>query len=189
MLQKEIPTSKWLTKDTKKSIFEKSVNIKIPLTKENEIIMKKMIDFVDFSQDSEKNKNNLIRPAVGIAASQIGKNINMFYIKIQDNEKNKNIIHALVNPKIVGTTNKLSALKNGEGCLSVDKQYEGYVERSYKIIVEAYDYLKRKKVKIIAKDYEAIVLQHEQDHLEGKLYYQKINKDNPWKYNEETIYL
>ncbi|WP_353487019.1 peptide deformylase, partial [Spiroplasma phoeniceum] len=43
-----------------------------------------------------------------------------------------------------------------------------------------YDYLKQQQVTITARSYEAIVFQHEQAHLEGKLYYDLINKKAPW---------
>ncbi|UZQ31339.1 MAG: peptide deformylase [Spiroplasma phoeniceum] len=47
-------------------------------------------------------------------------------------------------------------------------------------MVEGYDYLKQQQVTITAHGLEAIVFQHEQGHLEGKLYYDLINKTGPW---------
>ncbi len=190
MLQNKVPNNSWLVKDNNKKIREKSIDVKLPLSKEDELVMKRLIDFVKFSQDSDKNKNELVRPAVGLAAPQIGHNIKMFYINIRkDNYSKKNVEHALINPEIIGTSVKKAALEYGEGCLSVDKNHEGYVERSYKIILTGYDYLQQKNVKITVKNYEAIVVQHEQGHLNGKLYYDIININNPWKQNKDVNYI
>ncbi len=187
MLQKEIPHSNWLIKDDKKSIRSKSVDVKLPLSKDDELTMKKLIDFVRMSQDKIKNKDHLLRPAVGLAAPQININKKMYYIKIVNNKKI--IEHGLINPKIIGYVKKRVALSDGEGCLSVDKNHEGFIERSYKVILTAYDYFKQKEIKIVAKSYEAIVIQHEQDHLNGKLYYDLLNKIDPWQKNNETMYI
>ncbi len=186
-----LPNSSWLVKDNNKSIKEKSRDVKLPLSKDDEQVMKKLITFVKFSQDKEKNKNKIVKPAAGLAAPQIGYNIKMYYIKLskKSDDNDRNIEFALINPKIIGRTHQQVALQYGEGCLSVDHEYEGYVNRSYKIIVEGYDYFKKEKVRFYAVKYEAIVIQHEQDHLEGKLYYEHINKKSPWKKETNIIYL
>ena len=67
------------------------------------------------------------------------------------------------------------------GCLSVDNEHEGYVYRSYKIVVKAFDALKGEDVTITARGYDAIVLQHEIDHLNGVLFYDHIDKKDPFK--------
>ena len=144
--------------------------------------MQKLIDYVTCSQDKEINKDNHLIPAVGLAACQIGVNKQMYYIRLtlpQKNGTNELIEHALINPKIIGYSKQKACLKEGEGCLSVCKQKPGYVIRHFKFIVAGYDYLKQKEVKITAINYEAIVIQHEQKHLEGILYYDLINKKNP----------
>ena len=104
-------------------------------------------------------------------------------------ENDKEVKYALVNPKIVSNSTRLIAIKGGEGCLSVNEDKTGYVYRYYKITVKAYDALAKKEVTINAKGYEAIVLQHEIDHLSGILYYDRINKNNPFeiKPNSELI--
>ena len=55
--------------------------------------------------------------------------------------------------------------------------------------MEAYDALQDKDITITAKGYDAIVLQHEYDHLEGMFYYDRIDKNSPEKpqFNEEII--
>ena len=95
-----------------------------------------------------------------------------------ENEEEK-IQYALINPKIIQNSIKKVALASGEGCLSVDNDHPGYVYRYDKIIIKGYDAITDKEVTITARGYDAIVLQHEYDHLDGILYYDRINKDNP----------
>ena len=89
--------------------------------------------------------------------------------------------YGLVNPKIIQNSMKKVALKGGEGCLSVDEDHSGFVYRYDKIVMKAYDVVSQKEVLIKAKGYDAIVLQHEYDHLDGILYYDRINKKEPNK--------
>lgn len=153
--------------------------------------MQKLIDWVRFSQDKKLNQDHEMIEAIGIAAPQIGANIDMHYIllPIFDEKKQKTTYaeHALINPKIIARSEQLAALKHGEGCLSVDKKHEGFVPRSYKIHVTGYDYLKKKNVSLTLRGYEAIVFQHEQDHLEKHLYYHHIRKSNPWLQEDNWI--
>ena len=109
----------------------------------------------------------------------------MFVIYYQLGDKL--VQYALVNPKIVATSIKLCYLSGGEGCLSVDKDHEGYVYRPNKVTIKAYNLLEHKDVEIVARGYDAIVLQHEFDHLNGILYYDHIDKTNPFRHIDNTI--
>ncbi|WP_253301482.1 peptide deformylase [Spiroplasma endosymbiont of Phyllotreta cruciferae] len=193
MLQNEIPNKDWLVFDDTPSIQQSSNNVSFPLSPENELVMQKLIDFVRYSQDLQKNDKQTIRPAVGLAAPQIGHNIKMYYIRIEDTDDEtgtkKVIEHAMINPTIIGKSAQLACIEEGEGCLSVDGDKEGFVPRSFRIIIDGYDYLKQQQVTITVRSYEAIVFQHEQEHLEGKLYYDLINKKNPWLKNSDWIIL
>lgn len=184
LLQKETPNNSWIVKDNKKTLLNECKSVNIPLNKNDELIMLKMIDWVRASQDKTFNANQEMTEAIGIAAPQIGANIKMYYILLpifdEKNNKTNYIEHALINPKINGKSKQIAALKSGEGCLSVEKNHEGLVPRSYKIHVSGYDFLKKTYVNLIVRNYEAIVFQHEQDHLEKKLYYHHINKKDPW---------
>ena len=68
----------------------------------------------------------------------------------------------------------------GEGCLSVNREVEGIVPRHARITIEYYDYEGNKKVKRAREDL-AIAFQHEIDHLNGILFVDKIDKNNPYK--------
>ena len=53
--------------------------------------------------------------------------------------------------------------------------------------VKAYDILKQEVVEFRANGYLAVVLQHEIDHLNGILFYDRINREDPWKLEENTL--
>ena len=105
-------------------------------------------------------------PGVGLAANQIGILKRIITVNIPDEKKNTNTIYTLFNPKIISCSSKKIFLE--EGCLSLPKQY-AEIERPEEIEIE---YLNYKKEKIIEKKngFEARVLQHEIDHLNGKLF-------------------
>ena len=97
--------------------------------------------------------------------------------------------HRLINPRIISESVKQVYLSGGEGCLSVDNEHQGYVYRKYKILVKAYDVKQQKETVITARGYEAIVLQHEIDHLNGVLFYDHIDKKDPFKLIPDAVRL
>ena len=115
----------------------------------------------------------------------------MCAIHVLDYDSKGNVVkandYALVNPKIVSYTQKNSFLRDGEGCLSVNKEVQGYVPRHAKVTVEGYDLLTDQEVKIVARGFLSICLQHELDHFEGTLFYDRINKDNPFSPIENAM--
>ncbi len=170
-----------IVKDNKKSLRERSKDISLPLSEEIISLGKDMREYLILSQDEEylkKHKN--VRSGVGLAAPQIGLNINLIAIYFVD-ENEKINEYVLVNPKIISESTKKCYLTGGEGCLSVDKEHPGYILRPYKIKVKAFDLLNNKEVLLDLKGYEAIVIQHEIDHLKGILFYDHINKVDPFK--------
>ncbi|MCZ4344393.1 peptide deformylase, partial [Sphingomonadaceae bacterium G21617-S1] len=72
----------------------------------------------------------------------------------------------LVNPKIVSHSVQQTCLSDGEGCLSVDREVPGYVPRHKRVTLEYYE-LSGEKKKVRLRDFPAIVVQHEIDHLNG----------------------
>jgi len=101
-------------------------------------------------------------PGIGLAATQVDQHIQLIVI---DTSKEQNDLLVLINPKIV--------VINGtqdyeEGCLSVPGVYE-MVTRAEKITVEALD-KQGKKFKLDAEGLLAVCIQHEMDHLLGKVF-------------------
>lgn len=163
-------------KDSNPIMRKKSLPVEIPLKKEDKETLDFMLEYLIKSQDEEYAKKHNIRAGVGIAAIQLGILKRMFavYYKVGEEE----VKYQLVNPRIIETSVKKCALQNGEGCLSVDKDHPGLVHRFYKIKMEAFDALRNEFIVITASGYDAIVLQHEYDHLDGLFYYDRIDSKN-----------
>ncbi len=176
-----------IVKDNNPKIRAKSVDVPLPLTDEDREILDSMFVYLVKSQDEEYAQKHNIKPGVGLAAIQVGYKKRMFVIYYQKGDKI--IQYKLVNPKIIETSVKKVALQDGEGCLSVDKEHCGLVHRYYKIVMKAYDAIQDKNIVISATGYDAVVLQHEYDHLSGILFYDHIVYDAPFVKlpNEELI--
>lgn len=99
---------------------------------------------------------------VGLAAPQVGILKRIIVIDIGEGPK------VYINPVIKKATGKQTC---EEGCLSFPNMF-GNVDRPQSVIVEAFN-LEGKKVKVKAKDLEAVVLSHEIDHLDGILFIDK----------------
>ncbi|AZS17279.1 peptide deformylase [Paenibacillus lutimineralis] len=164
--------------------------VSIPPTEEDREEMASMMLFLKNSQDPELSKKYKLRAGVGLSANQIGLNKRMFAALLTDDEGNDREI-ALFNPKIVSTSVSMVYLPESEGCLSVDRAVQGFVPRHEKVTVRAYN-AEGKEVKLRFKGYDAIVMQHEIDHLNGIMFYDHINKENPFKLPEgvpiESLY-
>jgi peptide deformylase len=98
-------------------------------------------------------------PGVGLAAPQIGEPLAVCVIEVE------NRVHELVNPRIVRSQGDDRDL---EGCLSIPG-YAAYVTRREKVWVVAQD-RRGRKIKVAGSGLLGRALQHELDHLDGKLY-------------------
>jgi peptide deformylase len=98
-------------------------------------------------------------PGVGLAAPQLGEALNVCVIEVEGQ------LHELVNPRIVRGTGEDNDL---EGCLSIPG-YVAYVTRRERVWVVAQNRLGR-KIKVAGSGLLSRALQHELDHLDGKLY-------------------
>ncbi|MBP5574161.1 MAG: peptide deformylase [Bacilli bacterium] len=176
-----------IVKDSNPIMRQKSKPVPLPLSKEDKETLDEMLNYLKLSQDEEYAAEHNIRPGVGIAAIQIGLLKRMFCVYYE--LENGVVQYQLVNPKIIEYSIRKCALKEGEGCLSVDNEYQGYSHRYYKIKMAAFDALTNKDIIITARGYDAIVLQHEYDHLDGLFFYDRIDKNNPKVQlsNEELI--
>ena len=105
-------------------------------------------------------------PGVGLAATQIGILKKIITVNIQDEKKNIKKQYILFNPRIISYSKKTNIME--EGCLSIPEQF-AEIERSEEVTIE-YINEKKKIVKKRVKGIESRVLQHEIDHLSGKLF-------------------
>lgn len=156
--------------------------VPLPLSAEDKQLLQDLLQYVKDSQDDEIAQKYGLRPGVGLAAPQVGASKKMIAIHFQD-ENGTPHSYALANPKIISHSVDTFYLENGEGCLSVETDVPGYVHRYERIKVRAYD-IDGNEVLLKLKDYEAIVFQHEIDHLNGILYYDRIDKKDPFKIPE-----
>ncbi|MFM2105516.1 MAG: hypothetical protein RL338_548 [Chloroflexota bacterium] len=98
-------------------------------------------------------------PGVGLAAPQLGEALRVCVIEVDDR------VHELVNPEIVRASGSDRDL---EGCLSIPG-YFAYVTRKEKVWVVAQN-RHGKRIKVAGSGLLGRALQHELDHLEGKLF-------------------
>lgn len=111
-------------------------------------------------------------PGVGLAAPQIGvtKRVIVIDISWKEAEKPKKL-YQLVNPKII---HREGNIEWEEGCLSIPG-FAQIMERAQKVKVEALD-KKGNFITIEAQDLLAVCLQHEIDHIDGKLIIDKASR-------------
>jgi peptide deformylase len=106
-------------------------------------------------------------PGIGLAATQVNQHIQLILV---DTSKEQNDLQVFINPKIVAKTGEQDY---EEGCLSVPGIYET-VTRAEKITVEALD-ANGKKFKLNADGLLAVCIQHEMDHLLGKVFVEYLS--------------
>ena len=172
-----------IVKDTAKSLHSRCAPVEDPRSPEIKATLDEMTKYLKDSQDPAfREKNPNVREGVGLAAPQVGINKRMLVIYYPSvSEEGKFVEYQLVNPLIVSQSIRQCYLASGEGCLSVDQEHPGYAYRAYKITVKAYDAHSGQDIEIRAFGFDAIVLQHEIDHLNGILFYDRIDKRNPFK--------
>ena len=108
-------------------------------------------------------------PGVGLAAPQVGRSINLVVIDTAKGDERGTPLF-LFNPRIVQATGETVF---EEGCLSVP-DYTADVLRSERVIVAALD-REGRPISIDAQGLTAICLQHELDHLAGRLFLDRIS--------------
>ena len=181
----ELPNIKILD-ESNKILRQVSKEVTFPLDEETKKLINDSLDYLEMSQMEEYIEKYDLRAGMGLSFVQIGILKRMFTVLTYD-EKGQLHKYALVNPKIISTSVAKAYLNTGEGCLSVSESHQGFVKRYNKIKLKAYDHISKQNVTLTLKGYVAIVVQHEYDHLDGVLYYDRINKQNPFKIDEEDI--
>ncbi|WP_078430609.1 peptide deformylase [Alkalihalobacterium alkalinitrilicum] len=146
--------------------------VALPPSKEDKDTLEKMLEFVINSQDPEIAEQYGLRPGIGLAAPQIGISKRMIAVHVYD--ENDNLVSCgMFNPKIISHSVELNHLENGEGCLSVDRDVPGVVPRYSRITVKGTT-LEGEEVTWRLKGLVSIVFQHEIDHLNGIMFYDRI---------------
>lgn len=107
-------------------------------------------------------------PGIGLAATQVDFHYRLIVIDISET---KDQLQVFINPKIVSSDGKCVS---EEGCLSVPGIYEE-VSRAERVTVEALD-RDGKPFRLEADGLLAICIQHEMDHLEGRVFVEKLSQ-------------
>ena len=107
-------------------------------------------------------------PGVGLAATQVDVDQRVIVI---DASESRNALLVLINPEIVGSE---GVQYREEGCLSVPGIYEP-VERAERVTVRALG-LDGRSFTLVAEKLLAVCIQHEMDHLEGKVFVDYLSR-------------
>lgn len=174
-----IITMKDIVREGDPILNQATKEVSLPPSEEDKETLISMMNFLKNSQDPNLAKKYNLRPGVGLSANQIGLNKRMFTAFLTD-EKGKEHEYAIINPKIISHSVSMIYLPQGEGCLSVDRDIKGFVPRYERIKVKGFN-LTGEEVLLKLSGYSSIVVQHEIDHLDGIMFYDRMNKENPFQ--------
>ena len=107
-------------------------------------------------------------PGVGLAATQVDVHLRIIVI---DTSETRDRLQVFINPELVAASGEA---EREEGCLSVPGVYEKVV-RAERVTVRALDAAGR-PFTLEATDLLAVCIQHEMDHLEGKMFVEKLSR-------------
>ena len=156
-----------------------SKDVTFPLDNKTIQTIKDIKEMLRNSQIEELAKKYDLRPGMGLSAIQLGI-AKRYFVVVYEYEEGKFEEYVVINPKILSESEEKIYVEEGEGCLSVNRPIDGIVPRSARIKVEFFDE-KGNKQTLRLREELAIVFQHEIDHLNGILFYDHIDKKNPYK--------
>lgn len=130
-----------------------------PVTEFNDALRKLTINMAETMYDA---------PGIGLAAIQVNVPLRVVVIDISEN---KSDLLVLVNPKII---QQHGSAIHQEGCLSVPEIYAD-IERAEQVTISSQD-LDGKKFTIEANEMLAVCIQHEIDHLDGKVFIDYLSR-------------
>lgn len=171
-------------------------DVTFPLSDQEIILGEKMMQFLHHSQDPVMAEKLGLRGGVGLAAPQLDISKRIIAVLVpnpEDADGNPpkeaySLQEVMYNPKVIAHSVQDAALGDGEGCLSVDRNVPGYVVRHARVTVEYFTKDGEKK-RIKLKGYNSIVVQHEIDHTNGIMFYDRINPNNPFEIKEGLLIL
>jgi len=135
---------------------EEEIRVLRTISKPVENIDGKLVEFADAMVEAMLGKG------IGLAAPQVGRNERFFVVRLSEEEDPLYFF----NPQIIGTSEKLSSYE--EGCLSIPETW-AKIKRPAVVQVQAFN-RRGRPFTIEAEGLLATVIQHEYDHLQGKLF-------------------
>lgn len=146
-------------------------------------VLREKTKLVDLERENKKELRGLVRKmrstmksvdGIGLSANQIGISKRLFVAQVprfRDGASDEKF-YAVFNPRITKKSKETISLD--EGCLSIPGEF-GSVPRHERITLEGQT-IEGKKIKIKAWGLLARVFQHEIDHLDGKLFIDRVKK-------------
>ncbi len=116
---------------------------------------------------------------VGLAAPQVHEDVRLFVAFVDEDPKADPI--AIINPEISPVGDEMEL--GWEGCLSIP-DIRGRVPRYRRVVVKAYD-REARRIEITATGFPARVVQHETDHLDGILFFDRMKSLESLTFLEE----
>ncbi len=166
---------------------KKSIEVtEFPIKQSYQKLIQQVITHLTYSQIEKYEKKYNLRPGMGMAFPQLGHNVRIIVI-VHEYEEGKFDNYVVVNPRIVSNSQEKIAAEAGEGCLSVNREVEGHVPRYARVTIEGYDE-EGNKIRIRAREDLSIAFQHEIDHLDGILFYDRIDPKKRF-YTEQEMRL
>ena len=138
----------------------------------NSLVQKLIDDMIDTMHEYH---------GVGLAAPQIHEGVRMFVALLDEDAGPKSEAIVLINPEI--TPNVDTREEGWEGCLSIP-DIRGMVPRYTDITVQALD-RSGKRIELRLKNFAARVAQHETDHLDGVLFFDRMTSMESLTYLDE----
>jgi peptide deformylase len=118
---------------------------------------------------------------IGLAAPQVHEGLRLFVAHLDPDGRGEGDAVAVINPQISVIGDK--TVEGWEGCLSIP-DIRCLVPRAFHIAVSALD-RHGKRIEFEAKDFPARVVQHETDHLDGVLFFDRMRSFDSLTYMEE----
>lgn len=162
-----------------KALRKISKDVTFPLSAEDKKNINDMITYLKMSQMDEYIEKYNLRAGMGLAYIQIGLPKRIFVI-VEELDDGSFKDYIVINPKIISHSEEIIYVGEGEGCLSVNREVDGIVPRYARLTVEAQD-LEGNTYRIRVREDISVCFQHEIDHLNGILFVDKIDKNNPYK--------
>ena len=138
----------------------------------NAVVQKLIDDMIDTMQEYH---------GVGLAAPQVHEGLRIFVGMLEEDPDQKSTASVIINPEIV--PNAPATEEGWEGCLSIP-DIRGMVPRFTDITVKALDRAGH-KVELTLKNFAARVTQHETDHLDGVLFFDRMTSMQSLTFLEE----
>ncbi len=118
---------------------------------------------------------------VGLAAPQVHESLRIFVAMLDADGRGEGDAIAFINPEITVVGDQM--VEGWEGCLSIP-EIRGRVPRAQHIKVSAFD-RNAKRFELELEDFPARVVQHETDHLDGVLFFDRMRRFESLTYLEE----